>query len=381
MDRRDWFKTAMGLSVAGALGAAAAARAGNTDAGNADAGSAADVPLAVERLQAALVQTRIGLPDPQNPQPVLRANLAHMLEWFDRAQATRRHDLVMFHELPLTGLSFSWPRSTVLKLCIEVPGPEVEAIAAKARQHRCYVTFGAYIVDRDWPNHFMLAIIILGPDGKVVDVQWKARNIMGAFGNVELMTTTIFNVLDRYVEMYGWDRVIPVARTPIGNIAASSVQLEPELYRAYGMKGAEVVLRVATGRYRMADLQGASLHNGYWSMMINNAYLPDDPQGLRRYWPDGDWRKPTRDSTSVLSTVVDAQGNIAAQAVSPEEQIVSVEIPIAAQRAARRQVVMHKELYDRLWRGYTGPYPPGAFIERQPATLQEAAALINAGRR
>jgi predicted amidohydrolase len=312
---------------------------------------------------------------------VLRANLAHMLEWLDRAQSGQRHDLVMFHELPLTGLSFSWPRSTVHKLCIEVPGPEVEAIAAKARQYRCHVTFGAYIVDRDWPNHFMLAIVILGPDGSVVDVQWKARNIMGAFRNMELMTTTIFNVLERYVEMYGWDRVIPVARTSIGNIAASSVQLEPELYRAYGMKGAELVLRVATGRYRMVDVQGASLHNGYWSMMVNNAYLPDDPEGLRRYWPDGDWRKPTADSTTVLSTVVDAQGNIVAQATSPEEQIVSVEIPIAAHRAARRPVVMHKELYDRQWRDYTAPYPPGAFIARQPADVQEAATIINAGLR
>jgi predicted amidohydrolase len=371
MDRRDWVKGAMGLSIA----------AGLATSGEASTPAAKDVPLSVQSLRAALVQTRIGLPDPANPQPVLRSNLAHMLEWLDRAQAERRHDLVMFHELPLTGLSFSWPRSTVQKLCIEVPGPEVQAIAAKARQYRCHVTFGAYIVDRDWPNHFMLAIIILGPEGQVVDVQWKARNIMGAFANMELMTTTIFNVLDRYVEMYGWDRVIPVARTSIGNIAASSVQLEPELYRAYGMKGAELVLRVATGRYRMVDVQGASLHNGYWSVMVNNAYLPDDPQGLRRYWPDGDWRKLTPDSTTVLSTVVDAQGNIVAQATSPEEQIVSVDIPIAAHRAARRPLVMHKELYDRQWREFVGPYPPSAFIAQQPVNVQDAATLINAGLR
>ena len=180
MDRRDWVKGAMGLSIA----------AGLAGTGEASTAVAKDSPLALQTLRAALVQTRIGLPDPANPQPVLRSNLAHMLEWLDRTQAERRHDLVMFHELPLTGLSFSWPRSTVQKLCIEVPGPEVQAIAAKARQYRCHVTFGAYIVDRDWPNHFMLAIIILGPDGQVIDVQWKARNIMGAFGNMELMTTT-----------------------------------------------------------------------------------------------------------------------------------------------------------------------------------------------
>ena len=368
MNRREWVKGSMGLSIA----------AGLATSGEASTAAVKDLPLAVQTLRGALVQTRIGLPDPANPQPVLRSNLAHMLEWLDRAQAERRHDLIMFHELPLTGLSFSWPRTTVHKLCIEVPGPEVQAIAAKARQYRCHVTFGAYIVDPNWPNHFMLAIIILGPDGQIIDVQWKARNIMGAFGNTELMTTTIFNVLDRYVEMYGWDRVIPVARTTIGNIAASSVQLEPELYRAYGMKGAELVLRVATGRYRMADVQGASLHNGYWSLMVNNAYLPDDPQGLRRYWPDGDWRKPTADSTTVLSTVVDAQGNIFAQAKSPEEQILSVEIPIAAHRAARRPTVMHKELYDRQWREFVGPHPPGAFIAQQPATVQDAATLLNA---
>jgi len=339
------------------------------------------VPLALERLRVALLQTRIRLPDPKNPAPVRRENLAYMLEWLDRAQAEQRHDLVMFHELPLSGLSFRWARSTVLKMCIEVPGPEVGALAAKAREYRCYVSFGAYIVDRDWPNHFILAVIILGPDGSIVDVQWQIRNIMGAFGEIELMTTTVFNVLDRYVEMYGWDRVIPIARTRIGNIAASSVQLEPELYRAYGIKGAEVVLRVATGRYRMADVQGASLHNGYWSLMVNNAYLPDDPQGLRRYWPDGDWRRPTADSTTVLSTAVDAAGNIAAQAQSPDKQIVSVEIPIAAQRQRQRQPALHKELYESIWRDYVGKYPPSAFILSQPDTLESAGKRINADTR
>lgn len=373
MDRRQWLSSAIGLSVAAGLTPPAQGLAPPLEA----SGRYPAIPLAQERLRVALLQTRIRLPDPENPTPVRRENLAYMLEWFDRAQAQQRHDFLMFHELPLTGLSFRWPRSTVLKLCIEVPGPEIEAIAAKARQHRCYVSFGAYIVDKDWPNHFILATVILGPDGSVVDVQWKTRNIMGAFGELELMTTTVFNVLDRYVEMYGWDRVIPVARTPIGNIAASSVQLEPELYRAYGMKGAEMVLRVATGRYRMADVQGASLHNGYWSMMVNNAYLPDDPEGLRRYWPDGDWRKPIADSTTVLSTVVDPAGNIVAQASSPEEQIVSVDIPIGEQRAKQRVPVMHKELYDPSWRAYVGKYPPGAFIDSQPETLEAAAKSIN----
>lgn len=374
IDRRDWFKGALGLSVAAGLapGAIAAPTSGALGAD----GRYPSVPLVRDTLSLALVQTRIRLVDPDNVEPIRRSNLAYMLEWIDRAQSVRRHDLLMFHELPLTGLSFRWPRSTVLNLCIEIPGPETEAIARKAREHRCYIVFGAYIVDRDWPGHFISATTIIGPDGSIVDVQWKARNIMGAFGDLELMTTTIFNVLDRYVERYGWDRVIPIARTPIGNIATSSVQLEPELYRAFGMKGAELVLRTVTGRYRMADMQGMSLFNGFWTGAINNAYLPDDPEGLKRYWPDGDWRKPIDDSTNVLSTIIDPQGRIVAQATSPEEQIVSFDIPMAAHRAKARQPIVHKELYEPTWQSYVGRYPPGAFLTEQPQTLQEAGEFI-----
>jgi predicted amidohydrolase len=264
-----------------------------------------------------------------------------------------------------------------LRGCIEIPGPETEEIGKKAKQYACYIVFGSYEVDRDWPNHYMSVTTIIGPDGRIVDKQWKARNIMASLGGIELMTTTIFNVLDRYVEMYGWDRVIPIARTPIGNIATSTVQLEPEIYRAFALKGAEIVLRTATGRFRMADVQGAALHNGYWSAMVNNAYLPFDPNGIKRYWPDGDWRKPIADSTQVLSTIVDAQGRIVSQANSPEEQVIAATVPIAAQRANMRQPVVHMELYQALHNSYRGKYPPNIYLREQPESVDAAAKLLN----
>jgi len=383
LTRRDLLGGAVGLSGAAGLASVACATPAATSPGVAAAVIGADgryptVPLAQPIVRLGLVQTRIRMLEADAIERIRKENLNYMLEWIDRAQSERRHDALLFHELPLTGLSFSWSRPMVLKGCIEIPGPETEAIAGKAPQYDCYIIFGAYIVDKDWPNHFMSATTIIGPDGNIVDSQWKARNIMGAFGNNELMTTTIFNVLDRYVEMYGWDRVIPVARTPLGNIATSTVQLEPELYRAFGMKGAEIVLRTATGRYRLADVQGASLHNGYWSAMVNNAYLPDDPQGLRRYWRDGDWTKPIADTTTVLSTVIDPQGNLVAQTKDPTEQVLSIEIPIAAHREKIRQPVMHKELYDRVWQAYQGKYPPNAFLQQQPNSLTESAMQINA---
>lgn len=335
------------------------------------------VPLAQPELKLALVQTRLNMLDPEQPALSKRANLNYMLDWIDGAQSGTRHDMLVFHELPLTGLSMTWTRQTILRGCIEIPGPETEEIGKKAKQYACYIVFGSYEVDRDWPNHYMSVTTIIGPDGRIVDKQWKARNIMASLGGIELMTTTIFNVLDRYVEMYGWDRVIPIARTPIGNIATSTVQLEPEIYRAFALKGAEIVLRTATGRFRMADVQGAALHNGYWSAMVNNAYLPFDPNGIKRYWPDGDWRKPIADSTQVLSTIVDAQGRIVSQANSPEEQVIAATVPIAAQRANMRQPVVHMELYQALHNSYRGKYPPNIYLREQPESVDAAAKLLN----
>ena len=41
-------------------------------------------------------------------------------------------------------------------------------------------------------------------------------------GKMGLLSSTVYDVLDRYVEMYGWDAVLPVVRTDIGNISMTS---------------------------------------------------------------------------------------------------------------------------------------------------------------
>ena len=72
--------------------------------------------------------------------------------------------------------------------------------------------FGSYVRDKDWPGHNLSITTIIGDQGEVLARHWKARNIKGVFQagdrSIELMTTTIYNVLDEYVEMYGQDEVI-----------------------------------------------------------------------------------------------------------------------------------------------------------------------------
>ena len=87
------------------------------------------------------------------------------------------------------------------------------------------------------------------------------------FPGSEQYTSVIYDVYDRFVELYGLDAVIPVERTDIGNIGMSAVQFEPELFRCMAMKGAEIICRVATGGFEFDDMRLTSYHNSVYTMM------------------------------------------------------------------------------------------------------------------
>lgn len=47
----------------------------------------------------------------------------------------------------------------------------------------------------------------------------------------------------------------------MGNLATSLVQRAPELFRAFAMKGAEIMLRTASGGFSDADVQASDLYD------------------------------------------------------------------------------------------------------------------------
>ena len=125
-------------------------------------------------------------------------------------------------------------------------------------------------------------MVMVKPDGSVVQ-HWKQRNVRGMFPGSEQYTSVIYDVYDRFVEMYGLDAVIPVERTDIGNIAMSAVQFEPELFRCMAFKGAEIICRVATGGFEFDDMRLTSYHNSLYTMICNNSVSTHGPQpGLLR---------------------------------------------------------------------------------------------------
>ncbi len=378
LNRREVSKLGL-VGTAAVIPGLTAAQAQAADLAIDSNGGYATVPLAKDTIRLGVVQTRMSLVDIDKIEKSRKDNLAHMLDWIDRAQAGERHDLLLFHELPLTGLSFEWGREDVQRVAIEIPGEETEEISKKAREHDCYIVFGSYAKDADWPGHNLSLTTIIGPDGAVIDKQWKVRNIKGVLdgGTIELMTSTIYNVLDQYIEMYGADAVIPVARTPIGNISTSSAQREPEFVRAFAIKGCELLLRTATGRYHYSDIQAGSLYNEIYSAMVNNAYPPDSVGMLERRFGGSDLSWPLADSSMVLSTVIGPDGTLLAQASTIDETVVSAEIPLADFRDKHTQPLIHAAITDPVMQAYRPKYEPDLFSEYLPVDSEDAANYLN----
>ena len=352
-----------GLGVVGATPSLSAEK-GSTSISVRSDGTYDTVPLRKPTIELGVVQSRVRGVDASNARQGLKENLAHMVDLIDASfHFGGSPDVLFFHEFPLTGWN-TWTRAEILRFAPEIPGEESEAIGVKAKEHGCYIVFGSYAQDRDWPEHVLSLTTIVGPDGQIVDTHWKARNIKGVFPGIELFTTTIYDVLDRYVEMYGPDAVIPVSRTDVGNIATSSIQLEPELFRAFAMKGTELMLRTATGGFNRVDVQACAMYNGFYSAIVNNAVSPGNPGFF-----------PATDTTGG-SAVFGPRGEVLGEAGTQSETIVRARIPIAEFRKQHRQPFVHMDLYRPVFDAYRNAYGPNLFDSYLPTDLYDAKRYL-----
>ncbi|MGV8942171.1 MAG: nitrilase-related carbon-nitrogen hydrolase [Lysobacter sp.] len=373
--RRDFLTgAAAGVATLGALGTgilssgtahAAPGTLATTLTQNTD-GTYATVPLEKDSWNLGLIQSRVHTFDLSNVKAGMKRNLDAMLKLIDKAcYLGPKKDMLFLHEFPLTGWD-KWNKKDVQRLSIELPGPESDEIAKKARQYDTWIVFGAYVRDPDWPGHVLSITTMMNNKGEIVAKHWKSRNIKGAFEGWELFTTTVFDVLDQYTEMYGRDAVIPIARTPLGNMMMSSTQREPELFRAAAMKGAEVFLRTATGGFFPIDMAATSLYNGTYTAVVNNSISPDN--GL--FFDD---------STGYTggSAVYEPSGAILAEAQSKHDTLVVGRIKIAELRAQKRQPVIHMEMYKDIFDRYQSPYAPNMWSKYVPTSLDDAARYVN----
>ncbi len=119
------------------------------------------------------------------------------------------------------------------KACLEIDGPEYEALAEVASKQDIYLAGNAYEIDPHFPKLYFQTCFIISPAGEVV-LRYRRLNSMFA--------PTPHDVWDQYLDIYGSDGVFPVARTEIGNLAAIASEeiLYPELARCLALRGAEI---------------------------------------------------------------------------------------------------------------------------------------------
>lgn len=282
-------------------------------------GSYAKVPLEKDKVVIKVVQnlTR-NLQDFPTIDEGLAHNLGQMTTLTQRACTEgKKPDFILFNEFPLTGYS-DGKREEKLKFTIKIPGPETVALGKLAKECDTYIIFGSYARDDAWPGHILSLNAVIGRNGEVVEKFWKTRNVKNYQPGMEIPTTTIENVYDRYVAMYGEEALFPVLRTEYGNIAVSTVQRDTMVFAAYAMRGVEIMFRTST-LFSKLDVMATASFNNYYSAMSNITFPADS-----------EWAKGGGGSL-----IVSPRGEILAEDPSNDEAIIEAEIDIAELRNGR----------------------------------------------
>jgi predicted amidohydrolase len=284
--------------------------------------------------------------------------------------------LVVLPEYFLTGFPLgesitAWAE----KACIEMAGPEYEALGKLAQKHEIFLAGNAYELDSHFPGLYFQTCFILSPSGDVV-LRYRRINSMFA--------PTPHDVWDRYLEIYGLEGIFPVARTEIGNLAvvASDEILFPELTRCLAMRGAEVLLHPTSEIYgkervpKEAAKVSRAVENMLYVVSCNTAGIAHSPI------PQG--------STDGGSKIIDYRGLVLAETGAGESMAAFAEIDLAALRRYRQRPGLTNllarqrfEVYAELYRQpvypvntmMQGEVERSHFIQTQQSAIQRLREL------
>ena len=78
---------------------------------------------------------------------------------------------------------------------------------------------------------------------------------------------------DAFREEYGLAAELPVLKTEFGNLGIFNRSIDPLIFAAYAMQGAEIMLRTATYFFE-EDVVATSMYNNFYSAMSNVRKAP-----------------------------------------------------------------------------------------------------------
>jgi predicted amidohydrolase len=272
--------------------------------------------------------------------------------------------LVVLPEYVLTGFPMGETVAQwIEKACIQIPGPEIDRIAAHANALNVWIAGNSYEVDPEWPGRYFQACWVVGPGAGVV-LKYRRLN--------SLFTPSPHDFWTDYRQRYSLREIFPVADTPLGRLAsiASEEILFPELARCLMMHGAEVFLHSTSdiGGHARNPKEIAKLARAY----ENSAYVVSaNTAGILG-------TAVPAQSADGRSKVVDYAGVVLAEADQGETMVASAMLDLGALRRHRRQTGMSNLVARQRFEMYAPMYASHSFTPPDQARtpIQNRAELV-----
>lgn len=263
-------------------------------------------------------------------------------------------------------------RGSFVDKAVEIPGPEIERLAQKAKQYSLYIA-GCGIIETDplFPGHWFNTGIVIDPNGEVI-LQYRKYHVPAFIG----LGTSPHDIMDEYREKVGWNlkTLFPVADTEIGKIGVMTCHdgTSPEISRALAFNGAEIIVRGAA----LQELEGVSQPWDNWKFTNRTRCHDNLLYMLAPNWGEVEYDYYPQTFCPGHSMIIDYHGNLLAEAQYPGEGVIATRIDIEALRQ-RRSLIWHnlwadlrteafRELYEHT------VYPPNLFSEgRRPEKLAD----------
>jgi len=254
------------------------------------------------------------------------------------------------------------------KACLQIDGPEYQALSKVAQDNAIYLSGNAYEVDPLFPSLFFQTSFIISDSGEVV---LRYRRLVSMF------SPTPHDVLDAYVAEYGKDALFPVVDTELGCLAcvASEEILYPEITRALTLKGAELICHssseVGSPRPTPKNIakQARSYENMVYLVSANSAAV----EGIK--FPAA--------STCEGSQVIDYKGQVITEAASGESMAGCAEIHIDTLRKVRTRPAMTNllarqrlELFADVYQG-NSVYPANNMLDGDSVVVPDRHHFID----
>ncbi len=238
--------------------------------------------------------------------------------------------LVVLPEYFLTGFPMGQSAGQWADLAgIDMDGAEYAALGDVARAADIYLAGNAYERDPNFPGIYFQTSFLIAPAG---DVILRYRRLISMFA------PSPYDVLDRYLSVYGKDALFPVADTEIGRIAAIASEeiLYPEIARLHAIRGAEVFVHSSS---ETASALPTAKHIAKTARATENlAYVVSaNSAGIAGI-------AIPESSTDGASKIIDYRGLVLAEAAYGESVAANATIDIAGLRKFCRRPAMANTL-------------------------------------